>query len=209
MKFFILFFLGFSALFLIVDILQKKLFTKFQWSRKATHVLSGVLIFLMPGFLEKTQIIWLAIIFSIFLAASKWRNILSLHNVERKTLGEVFYPFTIFPLALMCLPQYPEVFQISVLVLAFSDGMTGIIGEIWDFHPVNLFKNKKSLGGSITFFIVTCIIFFSFHGFSPTNFYLIIGASILLSGVEFLLIYGFDNLVLPLLTAIIELLFFV
>jgi phytol kinase len=205
---FLIFFLIFSALFLLIDVLQKKLFTQVQWSRKATHVLSGVTIYFMPLYLSRSEIIWLAIIFTLVLTASKWRTILSLHNVHRKTLGEIFYPFSVGVLSMLCLPQHQQAFQIGILVLAFSDGMAGIIGEIWDFRPISMFKNKKSIGGSITFFIVTCIILFSFHGFSAEHLYMIFAASIILTAVEFVLIYGFDNLALPILTAFIELLFF-
>ncbi len=208
MKIFLIFLISFLFLFLTIDFLQKKVFRHVQWSRKATHILSGVLIFPMPMYLGKTQIIWLAVIFSVILAISKWRNILSLHNVYRKTLGEVFYPLSILFLALICLPQYPVAFQSGVLVLAFSDGLTGIVGELWNFRPVKLFNNTKSIGGAIVFFAVTIIIFVGFHGFSIANFYLIIGAAFILTVVEFFLVYGFDNLALPILTAVIELFVF-
>jgi phytol kinase len=208
MYIFLIFFFCFSALFLIIDVFQKKVFTRVQWSRKATHISSGIVIYYMPLFLSRIEIMGLAALFVIILTASKWKTILSLHNVQRKTLGEVFYPLSIGLLSIICLPQNITAFQISVFVLAFSDGLAAIIGEAWNFHPVELFRNKKSFGGAITFFIVTCIILFSFHGFSSANFYLIIGISIILTGIEFVLVYGFDNLVLPVLTAIIELLFF-
>jgi phytol kinase len=205
MKAFGLFFLSFITLFLVIDFLQKKVFTRIYWSRKATHIASGLLIYVLPLYMNRNQIFWLAATFVIILTISKWKKILSLHDVERKTLGEVLYPASICVLTLLCLPLHPKVFRISVLILALSDGFAGIIGEAWNFHTVTLFRNRKSLGGAITFFVVTCLIFIAFHGFTMDNFYLVLGTSVFLTGAEFILTFGTDNLILPVLTAIIEL----
>jgi phytol kinase len=201
---FMLFCLSFIALFLLIDMLQKRVFTGIHWSRKATHIASGLLIFFMPVYLNREQIFWLAFLFVVVLTVSKWKRILSLHNVERKTLGEVFYPASVCILTLICMPDNPRIFQISVLVLAFSDGLTGIVGEALNFGTVKIFRNKKSMGGALTFFLVTCVILIAFHGFTPANYLIILGASAILTSLEFVLIFGTDNLILPLATAMIE-----
>jgi phytol kinase len=206
---FVIFFVGLSALFLMLDLLQKKVLNRIQWSRKATHILSGVVIYFMPLFLSRYEIFWMAMIFVFALSFSKWKTILSLHNVERRTLGEVFYPLSVAILAVFCLPDQTMIFQISILVLAFSDGMAGLVGELWDYRPVIMFRNKKSMGGSICFFVVTCLLFCFFHGFYTELLPGIIAASLFLTIIEFVLVYGFDNLALPLATALIEFIFYI
>ena len=201
---FFLFLISFGVLFFLVDFLQKKVITSLHWSRKATHVLSGPIIFLMPLSLTGKQVFWLAFIFVLVLTISKWNKILSLHNVERKTIGEVLYPLSICILSILCLPEHTKAFQIGTLVLAFSDGFSGIIGEALNFHTIHIFGNKKSLGGALTFFIVTFLILSGYHGFVQPGLIVIIGLSALLAGLEFILIYGSDNLVLPIATALIE-----
>jgi phytol kinase len=204
MKVFFLFILYFIALFLSIDFIQKKFFTHTHWSRKATHIFSGLLIILMPFYLNRMQIFWLGIIFVVILTVSKWKKILSLHNVERKTLGEIFYPLSVSLLSVICLPDHVRIFQVSVLVLALSDGLAGIFGELLNLGTVRIFRNKKSLGGALTFFIVTCCILAGFHGITGANLLTILSASAFLTGLEFVFTFGTDNLVLPLSAALIE-----
>ena len=96
-----IFCLALILLFLIIDLLQKHLIKSFYWSRKATHISAGVIIFLMPYWLNRWQIFGLGILFAGILAISKWKNLLSLHGVKRKTWGEILYPVSISILSLI------------------------------------------------------------------------------------------------------------
>ena len=81
----------FSILFVIIEVLQKFVFTKYKWSRKATHISMGFVLFYMPVYLNRNEIIILSLLFVFALALSKFKNILTLHNVARKTICEIFY----------------------------------------------------------------------------------------------------------------------
>jgi phytol kinase len=204
MRYFMIFCLALIMLFLIIDILQKHLIKSFYWSRKATHISAGAIIYLMPYWLDRWQIFGLGILFAGILAISKWKNLLSLHGVERKTWGEILYPVSISILSLISLPDYMQVFQISSLVLAVSDGLAGIIGEALNFHAITIFHNTKSLGGAIVFFLSTISILLVFHGFEVSLIKIVL-VSILLTITEFILYFGSDNLGVPLMTALLEL----
>ena len=201
MQLFILFFLAYSLLFVVVDGMQRLLIKKNKWSRKATHIGAGVVSFYLPLYMERMEIFILATIFLIILTISRRHKILTLHNVDRYTLGEILYPLSIMFLALICLPRSIESFQLAVLILAFSDGLAGAIGQRLNYYPVHFLKCTKSVGGAITFFIVTLLIFSYLYGFSASTLLLIVGLSTIFTVIEFILPFGTDNLVLPLLVA--------
>ncbi len=199
MFYFILFLFIYLCLFIGIDLLQKRIFSETIWSRKATHISSSVLTFFLPDYFSSNEIYLLAIIFIVFLGITKWKKLLSLHNVKRQTYGELIYPLSVLTMAFIFLPNNELSFKVGILVLGFSDGLAGWIGEKINYGVVSLFKHKKSIGGSIAFFLSTFIIFIIFFGFEP-NMLLLIGASLVVTLVEFVVIYGFDNLAVPVIT---------
>ena len=159
MQNFFIFLLIFTIIFFGIDLIQKFTNNKSKWSRKATHVLSGIVVVFFPEFLNSVEIYALTIFFFFFLLVSKWKNILTLHDVSRTTYGELIYPLSILLLNYFFLPNDDYAFIIGILVLAFSDGLAGWIGEKLDYKPIFIFQHKKSIGGSMIFFISTFLIF--------------------------------------------------
>ena len=197
MKNFIIFLSIFTIIFFGIDLLQKIINEKSKWSRKATHILSGLVVAFFPEFLSSNEIYSLSIFFFFFLLLSKWKNILSLHNVKRKTYGELIYPISIILLNYFFLPNDAYAFKIGILVLAFSDGLAGWIGEKIDYKPIYVFKHKKSIGGSIIFLISTFLIYIAFFGAATEILIPILAVSLILTILEFFVILGFDNLIIP------------
>lgn len=204
-----LLFIGcFLLLFLVIDLLQKRIFTRRHWARKATHILSGGIIILLPDYLTVNQILILAGIFFVVLGISRWKNFLALHRVDRETIGEILYPISIGIIAWLCLPGNPQAFRLSALILAISDGLAGALGEAWDFRTVQMGRYKKSLGGALVFFTFSWLLVLIFNDFSVSQVLPALVFAAVLTGVEFVLVYGFDNLALPVLAALIQLYFF-
>lgn len=197
MKNFIIFLSIFTIIFFGIDLLQKIINEKSKWSRKATHILSGLVVVFFPEFLSSNEIFSLSIFFFFFLLLSKWKNILTLHNVKRKTYGELIYPISIILLNYFFLPNDAYAFKIGILVLAFSDGLAGWIGEKIDYKPIYVFKHKKSIGGSIIFLISTFLIYIAFFGAATEILIPILAVSLILTILEFFVILGFDNLIIP------------
>lgn len=197
MKNFIIFLSIFTIIFFGIDLLQKIINEKSKWSRKATHILSGLVVVFFPEFLSSNEIYSLSIFFFFFLLLSKWKNILTLHNVKRKTYGELIYPISIILLNYFFLPNDAYAFKIGILVLAFSDGLAGWIGEKIDYKPIYVFKHKKSIGGSIIFLISTFLIYIAFFGAATEILIPILAVSLILTILEFFVILGFDNLIIP------------
>ncbi len=197
-----IFLLIYLTLFATVEILQRFVLKKTQWSRKATHIAMGFVLFFMPLYLSKNEIIILASLFTVSLAISKFKQILSLHNVERKTIGEILYPFSILLMALISLPNNIEAFQAGCLSLAFADGFAGVVGIKIPLKKFNVFNNTKSIGGSHTFAFVTALIVILFPQMNEVECYKKILFIVLLTLSEFFLIFGLDNLFIPVFTTL-------
>lgn len=208
MQNFFIFLVIFTIIFFGIDLIQKFTNNKSKWSRKATHVLSGIVVVFFPEFLNSVEIYALTIFFFFFLLVSKWKNILTLHDVSRTTYGELIYPLSILLLNYFFLPNDDYAFIIGILVLAFSDGLAGWIGEKLDYKPIFIFQHKKSIGGSMIFFISTFLIFTFFFGISLELILPILTVSLALTILEFFVIFGFDNLVIPIVAGILSKLIF-
>jgi phytol kinase len=183
-----------------IETCVKKLHFNPDVTRKIAHTIAGFITIFTPYYLTKWEIFFIGIIFSIILTFTKiFKLIPSIHSVQRKTLGEIFFPLGIALSAIIFLPSNTVAFQCGILVLAVSDALAAIIGIKFGKHVFNIFGNKKSLEGSIAFFITTGLILLGFD----VDFVHILIVSLLLTIVEFFLVFGLDNLILPILSAYI------
>src|SRR3989344_1182300 len=147
--------LAFLILFLTVEVLNKKIGLKSEYTRKIAHLLSGVIVFFLPYFLTAYQIISLAALFTILLIGTRYFGLLSsIHKVNRKTIGEVYFPLGLGLSAFFFLPQNILAFQFGVLVLAFSDAFGGLVGQLYGKHKIG-FGLSKSWEGTLVFFLTT------------------------------------------------------
>ena len=80
--------------------------------------------------------------------------------------------------------------------MGISDAVAGVVGEKIGKHSVRIFNNTKSLEGSAVFF-VTSLAITVFFVVAPAHQILFIVA--VLTAAELLLVYGLDNLMLPIL----------
>jgi phytol kinase len=196
-KSFFTFFFLLSGLFLIIDILQKKVITSVSWGRKATHVGSGLIIIFFPSYLTVSQIVLISSIFTFILFISRLKGILGLHQVTRKSWGEIIYPVSIITLALICLPNNLHAFYVGVLCLALSDFAAELAGSIIPIKLIHIGKHQKSICGFLGFFIVTIAVFSCFLIPLEVNFLYIFICAFILSLIELFSFYGSDNFTVP------------
>jgi len=164
-------------------------------NRKAIHALSAVIICFFPYFFTIKQIVFISLL-------SRYFNFLPIIKVKRIGLGEVFYPLGVLISALAFLPQGEVLaFQFGILVLGISDAMANVLGDLYGVHRIDFYWSKKSLEGSFFFFLSTFLILLNFANFDISNIFIYFILSLVLTFLEFLLFFGLDNLVLPLLSS--------
>lgn len=182
-------------------------------NRKIIHIISAVFICFFPYFLSVGQIVALSLIFVFIFSISKFLGFLPIINkVKRVSLGEIFYPLGVMISALIFLPDDNiRAFQFGILILGFSDAAANIFGDLFGYHRINFPWSKKSIEGSLAFFIVSLVIVCIFSGsnfdvLNLNNYFLL---ALILTVIEFLLFFGLDNLILPALASSLFLSFLV
>ena len=129
---------------------------------------------------------------------------LFISDTGQKSWGICLFPI---PYALLLYNYYEEpwIIFICMFLLAISDGMASIVGILFPYKTYNLTGDKKSIVGSLTFFVSSyLILFFSFQyfhlyafPFSLFSLWIVIIAAVL-TLTEALGSKGWDNFLIPL-----------
>ncbi len=202
---YILLSIGFLVLFFIGELLLKYFKFRTEYSRKFSHIASGLLACVFPYAFDShwwVMAICLSFLLLLFLSM-KFNFLKGINSVERKTYGSVFYPIAIYLCFILNEQLIKEPGQYyfyftSVLILVFSDPMAALVGQNFPIYRFQKFAKGKSIGGSIAFFIPIFIILFLLLPFE--NIFLIcLLISLLTTFIELISSRGFDNLFIPLM----------
>lgn len=195
-------FLFISTTFLLtVEITKRKLLLSSSITRRVGHIGAALIATVSPLFISKNLIIIACLGFAVVMLISRKFSIFtSIHRIRRNTFGEVFLPLGEAFSAAIFLPHAVLAFQYGVLVMGLSDAFAGIVGEKYGKHKINIFGNRKSLEGSIVFFLTTILLTFIFIPSLGPHLILI---PAILTVVELTLGYGIDNLAIPILATLL------
>ena len=115
-------------------------------------------------FISNIQPLILAVIFlMINLFSYKNNKLKSFHNLNRKTLGTIFFPLA-FILIAMPFWGYKYNIACAFMILAVSDSLSSFVGEnMKKPHKYNIVEDVKSYEGSAIMFLSTFIILIYFQ----------------------------------------------
>ena len=133
-------------------------------NRKIIHSMVGIAVSFSPFiFLSNIQPLILAVIFLIInLFSYKNNNLKSFHNLNRKTLGTIFFPLAFILIAALFW-EYKYNIACSFMILAVADPLSSLAGEnIKEPRKYNIGGDVKSYEGSIIMFLSTFIILYLF-----------------------------------------------
>ena len=198
-----------SFLYIGVIIATSSLFSKVskEASRKFIHIMLSNWWFIAMIFFDN---MWFAAIgptiFVVINYLSYKFNIIKVMEREEKCgLGTVYYALSLLILVLITfgLLKNPTIGLIGVLVMGYADGLAAIAGKGVKSPSLKFSKNKKTIAGSVTMFIVSLIIISgALVYFDVTSWFLkAFVMSIIVTVAEAISIKGTDNLFVPLLTS--------
>lgn len=189
-----------SASFILgAEFLKRKFSLSSTFTRRAIHIGTAIVAGVAPIFVTKGEIFWVSIIFALVLFIGRTYHLFSaIHSVERCTFGEVYLPLGVAITALFFLPQNVQAFQFGIFIMGISDAIGGLVGEKFGKHPLSILGNKKTVEGSLAFFVVSLVLTAIFV---PLISYKLILVPAILTLVELCFVYGLDNLVLPIVGA--------
>ena len=150
-------------LFVVTDFIKHRFLLDSNNSRKIVHIASCVTVCTFPYTLSNSEIYLICFIFVIITSFTKYRNIFkSIHSVDRTTFGAEAYPIGVLIATYCFLPLDKTAFIYGMLVGGFSDSIASVIGKYYKYKEIIVFGQKKSLGGSLSFFTTTVIISYLF-----------------------------------------------
>jgi phytol kinase len=177
-----------------------------EWSRKLVHIGAGAVLPLawFFGIHRLVAIPAAAAVTLLAVLNHRTRVLPAIEDVDRPSFGTVAYGASITVLLLWCWPDRPEAASAGVLVMAFGDGLAGLIGPWRESPSWRVLGERRSLLGtgamalaSLTTLVVLAAVCRS-QGLAapgPAALAGIAAAAVLL---EQLAIGGLDNLTVPL-----------
>lgn len=148
---------AYGLMFVVVELLAKKLHPPSEATRKLSHMLAGVGAALLPFVLSFNEIALLGALFVPAVYLSMRRNVFkSVHKVKRNTYGELYFPLAIAVCALL----FPDrlLFTYGILVIGVSDALASLLGQRYGRKKYKAPVGQKSFIGSAAFFVSTLFI---------------------------------------------------
>ncbi len=197
----------FGALFVLMEVVKRRTQIRGTVTRKILHVSTALISMALPSYLTPGWLLVLAGMFTGVLALSKaFKVFTSIHEVPRKTWGEVVFPLGIGLASWLVyygLDLEPGLATRALRFGLLTMGILDVAAEWGGQIPSPKLWFGKSVAGSLSFFTVGLILCAA-HGI-PLSFTAV--ASIFgLTVSESVLGRGLDNLALPSLGALAYLL---
>ena len=193
------------SIFLISIVFKKYNEDSREMVRKIIHIGVGPLI-PIAQFLKINQnsaLIFTGIVSLMVFTNYNYKLFPTIEDVERKSYGTLFYCLSLFLLIYLFWDKDPCALISGFFIMTFGDGLAGLIGKSFDSKSWILFKQKKSLYGTITMFltslIVVCSIGYSQQNSLNLNYFTIAFIATLLEQFSVL---GIDNFIVPISSAL-------
>jgi uncharacterized protein (TIGR00297 family) len=132
--------------------------------RKLIHLITGLLIFILTFLLQREVLLWLIVAGSLFsFLTFNYKKFQLLHKTTDASLGTLFYPLGILTSYLILYNMPILYFQTSLLILAVSDTVANLIGQIKKGNGrIVILHDKKSMHGIMGYVFSALIIFYIF-----------------------------------------------
>lgn len=199
---------GIASILVLAELLRAtKVIANAEVSRKFVHILTGVFIATWPFFMSFRTIQALSVVLFAVVGLSKRLGIFnSVHNVDRRTYGEILFPAAIFLTASFAKTDW--VFAAAILHLSLADGLAATVGARHSKrYKYKVLKQAKSLLGSMTFYVVSLLITvgvfaLNIDSFSDSAPAILLWLPLTATLVESIGVYGTDNLLVPLVVMV-------
>jgi len=124
--------------------------------------------------------------------------------VQRPTWGELYFALAVGVIAVITHDKW--IYMAALLQMSLADGLAAVVGSRWGGkHKYSVLNHPKSLIGTLTFFIISIGLLLIFNSLfpSPLGIGWLIFASLLATLIENFGVGGLDNLLVPLLVAVV------
>lgn len=195
------------AVFLILigsEIWWRRRITHSEFSRKFVHITVGSFVAFWPFFLTWNQIRLLSVGFLIVVSISKYfRLFRAIHTVQRPTIGELYFALSVGLVTVMTQDKW--IYAASLMQMSLADGFAAVMGVRFGRQSYLVFSHRKSLVGTLTFFLTSLAILAAYTQLASVHLGIVfmVGAAASAALIENLGVAGLDNLLVPVLIALL------
>ena len=172
-----------------------------ELSRKIVHIGTGPVVVLAWWFSIPASIaVPVAFAVTVITAINHRIQLLpAVEDVDRNSYGTVAYGLAISLLLLLFWPEQAVAVCAGVLVMAFADGLAGLVGRGMTSPSWTVWQQRKSVAGTVTMGLVTALVLLLLVliSQSPLHPLRLIAVCALAVGLEQWGRWGIDNLTVP------------
>jgi len=180
-----------------------------EWSRKVVHIGAGPVVLIAWALgIDRWIALPTAALATLLAAVNHRRRLLpSLEDVDRASYGTVAYGASITLMLLVWWPREPLVVASGVLVMAFADGLAGLVGPQLASPSWHILGQRRSLAGTATMALTSLMVLLTLAALAgpggqpvppPAA---VVGIALAAGLLEQVAIGGLDNLTVPLAVA--------
>ena len=182
-----------------------------EWSRKLVHIGTGPVVLLAWGFgIGRGIALPVALLVTAAAAFNhRYQLLPAVEDVGRHSYGTVAYGASISILLALYWPQQPLAVAAGVLVMAFGDGLAGLVGPAVTSRRWSLWGQTKSLAGSGCMLLAALAVLglltvlAGATGQPAPPAAACLGLALLATALEQWSVFGVDNLTVPVLTGVL------
>ena len=172
-----------------------------ELSRKIVHIGTGPIVVLAWWRAIPASIaVPVALTVTVITAVNHRLQLLpAVEDIDRNSYGTVAYGLAISLLLLLFWPDQAVAVCAGVLVMAFADGLAGLVGRGMTSPSWTVWQQRKSVAGTVTMGLVTALVLLLLVliSQSPLRPLRLIAVCALAVGLEQLGRWGIDNLSVP------------
>ncbi|QNI56891.1 phytol kinase [Synechococcus sp. BIOS-E4-1] len=172
-----------------------------ELSRKIVHIGTGPIVVLAWWLSIPASIaVPVALTVTVITAVNRRLQLLpAVEDIDRNSYGTVAYGLAISLLLILFWPDQAVAVCAGVLVMAFADGLAGLIGRGMTSPSWTVWQQRKSVAGTLTMGLVTALVLLPLVliSESPLHPLRLIAVCALAVGLEQLGRWGIDNLSVP------------
>ena len=193
------------SIFLISIVIKNFIEDSREVVRKVIHIGIGPLV-PIAQFLKIDQnsaLIFTGIISLMVLMNYTYKLFPTIEDIERKSYGTIFYCLSLFILIWLFWDKDPNALIAGFFIMTFGDGLAGLIGKSFNSKSWVIFKQKKSLFGTLTMLLISMTIVCSI-GYTQQNSFNLnyFAIAFLATFLEQFSVLGIDNFIVPISSAL-------
>jgi phytol kinase len=160
-----------SLLAVLARIVQSRWPDQPEWSRKLVHIGTGPVVLIAWGF-AIDRLIALPVAAVVTLAAAlnhRLRLLPGIEDINRHSYGTIAYGASITLLFALLWPSQAQAVAAGVLVMAFGDGLAGLVGPLVPSPRWQVLGQTRSLAGTATMGLSSTAVLFAVAALHPAT----------------------------------------